>query len=392
MKNITVLEVRSWPVGVYGVGRGLYIQKTSQEGGKWFFRYRLHGRRRPMGLGGWPDISLKVARERADDARQLVKAGIDPIDERRKGVAQTKHLFEDVAYEAYEAKQASLKGGGKNGRWFSPLEIHVLPKIGKMPITHVDQNVIRDALKTLWAEKYPTATKAMDRIGIVIKHASAMGLDVDVQATAKAKELLGKSGHKVTSIPMMPYAEVPAFYKTLCPDDPAELSPTKLLLRLLILTGIRTNAVRHMHLDEIKGDVWTAPGPNLKGGKDAVPDYRVPLTDEMLKVIELATPFTRNGYLFTGPKGKPIADVNSSRYMAERDLKARPHGFRTTLRTWISERTDTPWEIAEFIVEHDRRDVVAKVYDQTDYLEKRRPIMQRYSDFVTGRSTIDIAN
>lgn len=101
------------------------------------------------------------------------------------------HVLNDIALDAFESRKAELKGDGKAGRWFSPLELHILPKLGKMPVSEIDQRDIRDALAPIWHEKSETARKAMNRLGICIKHAAALGLDVDIQATEKAKALLG---------------------------------------------------------------------------------------------------------------------------------------------------------------------------------------------------------
>ncbi|MEP1144019.1 MAG: integrase arm-type DNA-binding domain-containing protein [Henriciella sp.] len=390
---LTVRQITFLPAGKYELGRGLRLVKRNEKAGKWVFRYRLFGRRPEMGLGGWPAVSLGGAREKADAARQLVANGIDPMQERSKGSADTKHLFEDVMQEAFESHKKSLRGDGKAGRWLSPLEQHVVPKIGKMPITMIDQNVIRDALKPIWHSKAPTAIKALNRTGIVFRHAAAMGLDVDVTATTKAKALLGVQEHKTKGIPMMPWAEVPAFYSSIVAPDPEDQAETvtKLCLRMLILCGIRSKAVRLMNLSEIDGDIWTAPGPHLKGGKDKTPDFRVPVTTEMRNVMEACKPFMRaDGYLFPGRTKGVISDVVTSRYMAKRDLEARPHGFRKSLRTWASQATDLDWRVGEMLIEHDKRDAVAKTYDLDDYLERRAPVLERWGEYVAGRSSGEV--
>ncbi len=97
------------------------------------------------------------------------------------------------------------------GRWFSPLELHVLPKLGKVPVAEIDQLDIRDTLAPIWHTKADTARKAINRLSICMTHAAALGLDVDLQATDKARALLGKQRHKVVNVPSVPWQEVPAF-------------------------------------------------------------------------------------------------------------------------------------------------------------------------------------
>lgn len=96
-----------------------------------------------------------------------------------------------IAEEAFEARQAEQKDDGRAGRWLSPLELHVLPKLGKSPVEDIEQRDIRDVLMPIWHPKADTARKAMNRLGIVLRHAAAMGLAVDLQATAKARARLG---------------------------------------------------------------------------------------------------------------------------------------------------------------------------------------------------------
>ncbi|MGB3555603.1 MAG: integrase, partial [Jannaschia sp.] len=128
-----------------------------------------------------------------------------------------------------------------------------------MPVIEITRSDVRDALAPIWHSKAATATKAANRLKIVLDHAAALGLNVDLQAVAKAKQLLGRQRHQVTSIPSMPWEDVPAFYASL--KDP---TITHLALRLLILTGLRSAPVRFARLDEIDGDIWTVHAENMK--------------------------------------------------------------------------------------------------------------------------------
>lgn len=194
----------------------LWLTKADQRRGKWSFRFMLAGRAREMGLGIWLDTSLSEARRKAEDARAKMHEGLDPILDRDRA-RRNLHLLEDVARDAFEARKAELKGDGKAGHWFSPLAFHVLPKLGKMPVTEVDQIAIRDCLVPIWHKKGDTARKAVNRLSIVLRHAAALGLNVDLRATEKAKALLGKSRAISRNIPALPWPEVPAFYASL-PD------------------------------------------------------------------------------------------------------------------------------------------------------------------------------
>ncbi len=142
-----------------------------------------------------------------------------------------------VAKTERNARKSELKGDGKAGRWFSPLAVHVLPKLGTRPVSQIHQSDIRDCLAPIWHEKADVAKKAMNRLGRVQRYATAKGHDVDLQATAKAKELLGESRFVAGHIASMAWQDVPGFCRTL-----DELTVTHLALHLLILTAPKTLA------------------------------------------------------------------------------------------------------------------------------------------------------
>jgi integrase len=209
-----------------------------------------------MGLGRWPDVSVAEARERAEVARRTVREGKDPLFERAKSKRGAKPLtVREVIDDCFEARKAELKGEGKNGKWMSPLLVRIIPKIGKYPIEEIDQHVLKQTLAPIWHDKAESAEKELNRINIAQRHAAALGLSVDLQATMKAKALLGKQRQTTTHVPSMPYAEVPAFYKSL--KEQATVSASA--LRFLILTASRTTEVRLSASTEFDEDIWTLP-------------------------------------------------------------------------------------------------------------------------------------
>lgn len=381
--KLSAKRIESLAEGKYSDGAGLWFQRRGDGGAQWFLRVTIHGRRREMGLGAYPEVSLKEARTAAEGWRAVVRQGLDPIKERerlRRDAERNLHILRDVALDAFESRKAELKGDGKAGRWFSPLELHVLPKLGKVPITDIDQRDIRDTLAPIWHTKASTAQKAIERLGVVIRHGAALGLDVDMQAVDKAKALLGKSRHVITNIPAMSWREVPEFYATL-----SEPTITHLALRLLILTGVRSRPVRFLRDEEIEGDIWTIQAEAMKGRRGKTTEFRVPLSTEAMKVIELARPHARDGYLFPSVRKGVISDATMSRLMERRGMAERPHGFRSSLRTWLAEATDAPHEVAETVLSHVTGSSVERAYRRTDYLEQRRSLLERWADHVTGR-------
>lgn len=384
LNKLTAVEVKSKAPGKYSDGGGLWLHKREDGGGQWVLRVTVHGRRREMGLGGIADISLKDARSKAEQWRNTARDGVDPIKERerlRRVAARNMHLLKDIAEDAFESRKAELKGDGLAGRWFSPLALHILPKLGKVPVAEIDQTDIRDCLAPIWHSKAETARKAMNRLGICLKHGAALGLDVDLQATEKAKALLGRQRHKAQNVPALPWQEVPAFY-----DSLNEGTITHLALRLLILTGVRSAPLRFMRQEHVEGDVWTIPGEAMKGRKDTTADFRVPLSVEALEVIAQAQRLARDGFMFPSVRKGVISDATMSRLMERAQMEARPHGFRSSLRDWIAETTDAPHEVAETCLGHMVGGSVERAYRRTDFLEQRRALMARWAKHVTGQN------
>lgn len=383
---MTASQAKSAGAGKHLDERGLYLVKTNPPRGKWILRLTVYGARREMGLGPYPDISLAEARRAAEDARHAVRNGKDPIAERHADKKARSNLLADVAETAFKARKSQLKDDGKAGRWFSPVSLHILPKLGKVPVTELRQTHIADTLSPIWHEKAATAQKALGRLQIILKHAAAMGLDVDLNVTAKAQALLGQSRHVVKNIPAMNWREVPAFYASLDAGTPVQLA-----LRLMILTGARTSSVRLAKGEEFDGDVWTIPAEQMKGRKNQVEEFRVPLCNEAREVVQAALEFASpNGFLFPSPRKGALSDAAMARLMQRRGLDARPHGFRTSLRTWLAECTSASWELAETCIAHKVGSKVSRAYERTDHLEKRRPLMAAWANHVTGEGEADI--
>jgi len=390
--KLSAVMVRQSPAGKYGDGDGLWLVKAGKDSGSWVLRVAVHGRLRHMGLGSIADVSLSAAREDAAKWRALARQGVNPILERERQKREgerNSHLLKDVADEAFEARKAELKGDGKAGRWFTPLELHILPKLGKTPVTEIDQIAIRDTIKPIWHDKADTARKALNRLNIVIEHAAALGLKVDLQAVAKARLLLGKSRHEAGNIPSMPWQDVRAFYAGL--DDG---SVTHLALRLLILTGVRSAPLRHIREDQITReridghdlDIWTVPAEMQKGRKGKTEDFRVPLSTEAMGVIEQARRLARDGFLFPSIREGVVSDMTLGMFMRRAKLEARPHGFRSSLRVWLAECTDAPHEVAETILQHVTGNKVTRAYQRSDFLIQRAALMDRWANHCAGKS------
>lgn len=375
---LTQMKAKSAGPGKYADGQGLWLTKRSKEAGKWTLRLAVNRKRREMGLGRWPDVSLAEARERAAEARKTLRDGLDPISERSKRALAPKAVtLEEAARGCFEAKKAELKNENARKRWLGLLEGHVLPKIGDLPVDEIDQHQIKATLEPIWHSKAETARKSLGHIGQTLKYAAALGLDVDLQAPAKARALMGKQRHQTTHIPAMSYAEVPAFYRWLCGFD----HTAALALRFLMLTVARTTEVRLASASEIENDVWVLSPERTKTGRE----HRVPLTSEAVSVLKIARAKSDNEFFFPALRGKPISDMAMSSFMKREKYEARPHGFRATFRTWCEEQTEAAFEVKEAALGHQVDSRVVGAYQRSDRLVRRRELMERWATFLTKR-------
>jgi len=371
---ITQLVAKNLAAGKYADGQGLWLVKRERHAGKWVLRLVINGRRREMGLGPWPDVSIAEARETAAKFRREARHGQDPIAERRKARRPVTLVSLNEAVElCFEARKAELKRDGDAGRWMSPLAVHVLPKIGRYPVEEVDQHLLRDLLAPIWHEKPESAEKALNRIGLALSHAAALGLSVDLQATMKARALLGKQRRITVHIPSMPYADAPKFYQSLLEQD----TVSACALRLLMLTVARTSEVRLAPFAEFTAEQWHLPAGRTKNGLAR----RIPLVSEAAKIVEhrrRESPYL----LFAAYKGQPISDAAMATLTKRGGHSARPHGFRATFRTWVEEQTSAPFEVKEACLGHVVDNGVVGAYQRSDRFEKRKALLEQWQTFL----------
>ena len=140
---------------------------------------------------------------------------------------------------------------------------------------------------------------------------------------------------------------------------------------------MRCFALRHIQVNQIDDQIWTVPWQNRKGQVDKVSDFRMALSDQVRDIIKLALPFEKDGYLFPDIRKGVISDATMSRMMQRRGMIARPHGFRSSLRTWLADCKDALEEVAETILSHSPGNRVVKAYRRTDFFEQRAILMQR---------------
>lgn len=380
LNKLTDTKLRNATKGKHSDGGGLMLRIAKNK--QWIYRFTIHSRRKEMGLGSYPSVSLAEARNLATTYRKVVAGGINPIAERKKDkveASKTSPTLAIITAEAFEAHKRTLVGEGTAGRWLSPLKLHILPVLGAMPVEDIDRRDVQRALKPIWLKIPETARKALRRLSVVMKYAEDAGLDIDMLATTKAKSLLGAQGDKEKHIPSVAWQEVPAFYESLSGGTLTELA-----LKLTILTALRSGAIRHLRFEYIENNVLTVPAELMKGIKGKKEEFRLPLSKEALEVLEQCKAYERDGFIFPSIRKGVISDATMSRFMERRGMQERPHGFRSSFRMWCAEATDTPREIAETALSHVTGSKVERSYMRGDFLERRKVLMQRWADYCSN--------
>ena len=382
MGNLTALKVKALrKPGRYGDGSGLYLVVRPSGSKSWVQRTVVDGRRRDMGLGGYPVVSLAVARERAAANLTTVALGRDPQAERRRPGLPT---FRDTAQRYIEANAPRWRNPKTSINWQGSMEMYAYPVFGDTRIDRITQADVLKAL-SIWTTKPSIARKLRQRIRAVFAYAQAHGhLEINV-----AGEVINAALPPMPAVKQhfraLPYQEVAAALGSV--DASGSSLSSRLCLRFLVLTAARSGEVRGATWDEIdlQDRVWRIPSGRMKAGFE----HRVPLSDQALETLRRARALEDNGGLvFPSPlkPGSPMSDMTLTKILRSTGLadRATVHGFRTTFKTWCMEQTDTPWAVGEAALAHSLGNSTEQAYARSDLFERRRSLMQQWADFLTG--------
>ena len=375
--------------GRYAVGDGVYLQ-VSESNTKisraWLLRFQLNGRARHMGLGPYELVTLAEARGKARDARRLLLDKVDPIEARR---AQYRERLLETARgkpfrECAEAYIASHEAGWRDPRshrqWVRSLTSYVYPRFGDLPVAAIDTALVLAALEPIWRTKPETASRVRGRIESILDWARVRGYrtgENPARWRGHLDHLLPARNRvrRVKHFAALPYAELPALMARLRDQRGAPAAG----LEFLILTAARTNEVLGARWGEIDGNVWTVPAERMKSGKP----HRVPLSD---RAVEIVASLPREAeFIFVGAG----TSATSNPHQLKRALhrmgydNITVHGFRSCFRDWAAETTTHPNHVVEMALAHVIGNGVESAYRRGDLFEKRRQLMQDWSEYCT---------
>ena len=384
MGKLSALSVKAAKTaGRYQDGRGLMLLVKPSGARSWILRMQVAGRRRDFGLGSLHDVSLAEAREKAMETRKLYRSGVDPVAEKKAALLKLRGIptFAEAARTVFDEQKSSWKNAKHRSQWISSLEKYANPTIGDTRIDEITGPMIREVLILIWLEKPETARRVRQRIGTVLDWAHAKGYR-DAEAPMRLiSKGLPKQPKQDNHYAAMPYADIPQFLDGLLSKEP---SMGRLALRFVIFTAARSGEVRGATWEEIdlEAKTWTIPGERMKAGREHI----VPLSQAALGVLSEAEAL-RTGRagepIFPGIRGKPMSDMTLAKVLKTAGVVgATVHGFRSAFRDWAAEMTGTQGDVVEAALAHVNRNRVEAAYRRTNYLEKRRSLMQAWASYL----------
>lgn len=378
--------------GLHFVGgvAGLALQVLPTGGRTWILRVMIGGKRRDMGLGGFPDVTLAEAKEAARKARALIREGGDPIEQTKAArnalkAATAKATTFRQAVDAYVgAHEAGWRNAKHRAQWTSSLERHAYPVLGDLSVADIEMAHIMKVLDPIWREKTETASRVRGRIEQVLDWASVRGLR-NGQNPARWKGLLDKALPKPGKIAKpvhhraLPYQDVPAFMERLKRHEGMGATA----LRFAIFTAARSGEVRGARWPEIDLNkaIWIIPAERMKAGRE----HRVPLSNDAVSLLDALPRVAGSDLVFPAPRGGQLSDMTLSAVLRRMEVDAVPHGFRSTFRDWVAEQTNYGGEVAEMALAHIVGNKVEAAYRRGDLFEKRRQLAADWACYCLGK-------
>lgn len=379
--------------GTYEDGNGLRLVVKPNGSKSWVLRFQLNKKRREMGLGRFPDVSLKKARVDAATQRGLLLERRDPLAERNLAIAATQQIEREAEANSFTFKMAtadyiaSHRAGWKNAKhtqqWANTLETYAEPFIGNLPPDDITTDHVLSVLQPIWFDKPETASRVRNRMELVLDAAKARGL-------RQGENPARWRGHLDKLLPprlkvrarkhhtALPYSELPDFMPLLEKSNEYSYQAA----RVTILSALRTSEVLGAKWDEIdlNGKVWTIPADRMKAGKE----HRVPLPPALIDLFQKLPRVDGNLHVFPGMReGKHLSNTSmlmTLRRIGRGDLTM--HGFRSTFRDWAGECTPHPRDVCEQALAHSLGNSVEAAYRRGDLFEKRRALMDDWAQYV----------
>lgn len=390
---------------------GLLFQVTPNGARSWLLRTTVGNKRREYGLGAYPEISLGQAKERAREAKSMIRQGQDPSEVRRKFQREIIQLsilgktFFQVVQEFTPIKQEHLSKGKYRNQWGESIENHAMPYLGGKLINEIDVEDVLAVLKPIWRKKTATADKLRRKLNEVFDYAITMGY-------REGANPAGWSGRLKMSLPSVSQVSGVRHYPAVQVSDIARFwgaltdreGNSAAALRFQLLTATRSGAVRFMTWGELSDDLSTwivQPGRTSSKIAKTGAAKRVPLSPLAQSILKEVPRLAGSDLVFWSPSGKVLSDAalgSVMRKIHEEDMRsggqgfvdahsgehAVPHGFRSTFKDWSLEIARADPVISELALWHSVGSKVEQAYARADMVDDRRVLMKQWAQFVSG--------
>lgn len=387
---LTPLAVKNAKPGRHADGGGLHLLVKESGARSWVYRYRFAGKDFDCGIGAAGDggVTLAKARDARDALRLKVKAGINPVEERRReaadaiAAAQSAAIagmtFKAVAEAYIGANEASWRNDKHRQQWRNTLACYVYPVMGELPVANIGTAHVLQVLEPIWHDKPETASRIRGRIETVLDAARARGYREGenparwrghIAQILPPRSRLTRGHHKA-----MPYEVIPAFMAKLRERE----AMAALALEFVILTATRTSEVLGATWTEVDLDkaIWTVPATRMKAGKE----HRIPLSPRAVEILEAVKSLDKAS-LFPADKGGKLSTMAMSMLLRRMKLDCTVHGFRSGFRDWAAECTGYAHEVCEMALAHVIGNKSEAAYRRGDLFDKRRRLMADWATY-----------
>jgi integrase len=383
--KLTARKVQTAKPGKYSDGNNLYLVVSPSGARKWVWRYMWRGKAKEMGLGGASTVSLAEAREKAAAALRALKAGQNPIAERKR--AGGIPTFGEFADEVVTSLSTGFRNSKHRAQWRMTLTTYAAPLRG-MPVDTITTDDVVEVLKPIWTTKPETASRVRGRIEKVLDAAKAKGFregENPARWRGHLDHLLPKQnklarGHHAA----MPYADAPAFLASLRDRDTLACAA----LEFCVLTAARSGEVLGMRWNEADLDnaIWSLPKERMKAGRP----HRVPLPRRAVAILRKLERTNGNGeFVFPGHgPGKQLSNMAMDMVLRRMNIDVTVHGFRSSFRDWAGNETAFPREIVETALAHVIGDKAEQAYRRSDALERRRKLMEAWASYCSRAGSV----
>jgi integrase len=374
--------------GLHNVGgvAGLALQVQKSGARSWLLRVVVGGKRREIGLGGFPGVTLAEAKKKAASTREEIEKGIDPIQHRRE--AKSKLRAEQAAAKTFkycaDAYIAAHDAGWKNAKhaqqWRNTLEMYAYPVVGSLLVSDVKLVHVMQILEPIWTTKTETASRLRGRIENVIDYAIASEYrsgDNPARWRGHIDKLLPARSKvaKVEHHTALQYGDIGAFMAEL--RD--KIGTSARALEFAILTAARSGEVRGATWSEIDthNGVWTIPADRMKAAKE----HRIPLSKAALQLLKEQPLGNAASFIFPNLKDGALTDAALTVLLRRMGRTVTVHGFRSTFRDWAGETTAYPREVIEHALAHQLKDKTEAAYARGTLFDKRRRLMDDWARY-----------